>query len=257
MLFTTYGSRKNAPVLLMHGMCQDWKCMYEFLHKLENYYYLIIPAMDGFYNGSGEFTSFSDQCRQIEDYAREQHCGKLYGVYGISQGTIVLSELLARNNIEIEKAFFDGTYVAHQGKLAGLCTNWIFAAAKKRNGKFPKAMNITMNLMGLSKDDLIMLKYVYWDASFESIKRNMIQNYTYHVDPSIKKLQTQVTLCCGSKEPYAKKSHKILMTYLKNCTEVILDGYGHGQMIYFHGDELSDMIVNVWGDHTSTNRQEL
>ncbi len=49
----------------------------------------------------------------------------------------------------------------------------------------------------------------------------------------------------------------MLMKYLQNYTEVILDGYGHGQMIYFHGDELSDMIVNAWGDHTSTNRQEL
>lgn len=115
MLFTTYGDKHKRAVLLMHGMCQDWRSMYQFLHKLEDDYYLIIPAMDVFYENSGEFTSFSDQCRQIEEYIIKNHNGKLYGIYGISQGTIILSELLARNRLEIKKAFFDGTYVAHQG----------------------------------------------------------------------------------------------------------------------------------------------
>ncbi len=246
MLFTTYGNRNNPAVLLMHGMCQDWHSMYDFLHDLEDVYYLIIPGMDGFYDGSGEFTTFEDQCRQIEDYLNENHDGKIYGIYGVSQGTIVLSELLARNRVSIEKAFFDGTYVAHQGKIAGLGTNWMFATAKKRNGRFPKAMNIIMSLMGLSEDDMIMLDHIYWDATYTSIKNNILQNYTYHVDPSIAATKTEVILCCGNKEPYAKKSHKILMKYLKNVREIILEGYGHGQMMYFEGNKLSKMIIKEW-----------
>ncbi len=246
MLFTTYGKIDNPAVLLIHGMCQDWHSMYYFLGKLEEKYHLIIPAMDGFYEGSGEFTSFADQCRQIEEYVQKNYNNKLCGVYGVSQGTIVLSELLARNNICVEKAFFDGTYVAHQGYLAAMGTNWMFAAAKKKNGKFPKAMNIMMGLMGLSEDDMSMLKYVYWDATYTSIKRNMIENYTYHVNPKIAGTQTSVVLCCGSKEPYAKKSHKILMKYLKNCKEIILDGYGHGQMFFSHSGKLCDMIIKEW-----------
>ncbi len=220
--------------------------MYDFLHDLEEAYYLIIPGMDGFYDGSGEFTTFEDQCRQIEEYVNANHDGKLYGMYGVSQGTIVLSELLARNRIRVEKAFFDGTYVAHQGRMAGWGTYWMFAAAKRRGGRFPKAMNIMMSLMGLSKDDMIMLNYIVWDAKYMSIKKNMLQNYTYRVKPSIAAAQTEVILCCGSKEPYAKKSHKMLMRYLKNVREIILDGYGHGQMMYFHGRELCRMIMREW-----------
>lgn len=246
MLFTTYGDKNNPAVLLMHGMCQDWHSMYDFLHRLEEKYYLIIPAMDGFYENSGEFTSFADQCRQIEEYVSANHGGKLFGVYGVSQGTIVLSELLARNNAEIKKAFFDGTYVAHQGKLAGLGTYRMFASAKRNNGKFPRAMNIMMRLMGLTEDDMVMLKYVYWNASDSSIKRNMIENYTYRVDPAIADTKTSVILCCGSKEPFAKKSHNILKKYLKKYKEIILPGYGHGQMFYFHGDELCDTIIGEW-----------
>ena len=246
MVFNTYGDINNPAVILMHGMCQHWKSMYDFMHKLEENYYLIIPGMDGFYENSGDFTTFADQCRQIEEYVKENYGGKVYGYYGISQGTIVGAELLARNNIEIEKTFFDGTYAAHQGYLAGLGTYKIFASAKKNGGKFPKAMNIVMNLMGLSEDDMDMLKYVYWNASYDSIKQNMIQNYTYQVNPEITNNQTRLWLCCGSKEPYAKKSHKILKKYITPVDEIILEGYGHGQMMYKHGDKLCDLIVGAW-----------
>lgn len=73
MLFTTYGDKNHRAVLLMHGMCQDWRSVYASLHKLEAEYYLIIPAMDGFYEKSGEFTSFTEQCAQIEEYIKRCH----------------------------------------------------------------------------------------------------------------------------------------------------------------------------------------
>ncbi len=103
-----------------------------------------------------------------------------------------------------------------------------------------------MNLMGLSEEDRIMLNYIYWDATYTSIKNNIMQNYTYRVNPSIAATKAKVILCCGSKEPYAKKSHRILMKYLKNVREIILEGYGHGQMLYFQGNMLSKMIIKEW-----------
>lgn len=136
--------------------------------------------------------------------------------------------------------------MAHQGRLTGWVTNKIFAKAKRNGGKFPKIMVIGMKLMGLSEDDFDMLNYIYWDASYESIKRNVYQNYVYHAKPSIAEFDTKMILCCGSKEPYAKKSHKILKKYLKNYKEIILEGYGHGEMAYKHSDELCEMIVNEW-----------
>ena len=66
MLFNEFGSKENPPVLLLHGMMQDWHSEYELLKPLEEHYRLIIPAQDGFYDGSGDFTSFADQARQVE-----------------------------------------------------------------------------------------------------------------------------------------------------------------------------------------------
>ena len=66
MLFSEFGNKENPPVLLLHGMMQDWRSEYELLKPLEEHYLLIIPAQDGFYDGSKDFTSFDDQARQIE-----------------------------------------------------------------------------------------------------------------------------------------------------------------------------------------------
>lgn len=32
MVFNTFGNKENPAVILMHGMCQHWKSMYDFMH---------------------------------------------------------------------------------------------------------------------------------------------------------------------------------------------------------------------------------
>ena len=41
--------------------------------------------------------------RQIEEYVQANYSGKLHGAYGASQGGLMLTELLTRNKIEIQK----------------------------------------------------------------------------------------------------------------------------------------------------------
>jgi len=38
----------------------------------------------------------------------------------------------------------------------------------------------------------------------------------------------------------------MIRKYLPDSKEIILKGYGHGQMVYFHGKELADLIRNCW-----------
>lgn len=246
MIFNEFGSKENPVVICMHGMCQDWHSMHEFLSKLEDRYYVVYPAMTGFSEGSEDFVDFSDECRQMEEYVNKNFGGKILGFYGISQGTLLGSELLARNNIIVEHAYFDGTYVAHQGKLAGWMSYKIFSSAKKKGGKFPKIMDIEMKLMGLDKVGYDMLRYTYWDVSFQSMKENMMKNYTYHVKPEIANTKTKITLCCGSKEPFAKKSHKMLKKYITPVNEMILEGIGHGEQLYTKPDEVCNQIVKAF-----------
>ena len=146
MLFTEFGNKENPPVLLLHGMMQDWRSEYELLKPLEEHYRLIIPAQDGFYEGSNDFTSFPDQARQIEEYVQTNYNGKIHGAYGASQGGLMLTELLARNKIELGTVIMDGCYVAHQGKICGWVTYKMFCKFKN-TGKFP-AFRLSKNLHG-------------------------------------------------------------------------------------------------------------
>lgn len=246
MLFNEFGDKNNPTVLCMHGMMQRWESEYELLKPLEEHYRLIIPAMDGFYDGSGTFTSFADQARQIEEYVQEHYSGKLHGAYGASQGGLMLTELLARNKIEIKTVVMDGVYVAHQGAISGWVTYKMFCQFKN-TGKFPAMIHVMMKLMGMKLEDMLgdLEKSMYLNASDESVKRNFMENYTYHARPEIADSKSKVYLWCGSKEPYAIKSHNILKKYLKNYEETIFDGYGHGEMLLKGNREMCRRIHEV------------
>ncbi len=103
-----------------------------------------------------------------------------------------------------------------------------------------------MSLMGLDEESYSMFDCIYWDVSLESMKRNLIENYTYHTDPKIAETTTKVHLWCGSKEPYALKSHKILKKYLKDYDEIILEGLGHGEFLLKHQDEMCKKLTSVF-----------
>ncbi len=242
MLFNEYGDKNKPTILLMHGMLQDWHSMYDLMHFLEEDYHLIIPAMNGMYPNAPEFKDFTSECEEIETYILDKYEGKILAVYGISQGATVMTELLARNKVKIEYAFLDGLYVAHQGKISGILSYRMFKKAKKNGGKFPKAMDLVMKLMGLGEEDYIMMKYIYWEVSDESMYNNMIVNYTYKANPHLANTHAKVYLWCGSKEPYAIKSNNIVKRYLTSYCEEIWEGLGHGKMFYFRGKELCDKI---------------
>lgn len=244
MLFTEFGSKENPPILLLHGMMQDWHTEYEMLKELEKYYLLIIPAQDGFYEGSSDFTSFADQARQIEEYVQENHCGKVKGAYGCSQGGLMLTELLTRNNIDLGTVIMDGCYVAHQGKIAGWVTYKMFCKFKN-TGKFPALIMVMMKLMGLKAEDLGMMDSLYMSASDETVKKDFMENYTYRTRSEIAQNETMVHMWCGSKEPYAIKSHKELKRYLKNYKEEIMDGFGHGEFLMKHSKECCEKIHRI------------
>ncbi|MBQ7782687.1 MAG: hypothetical protein IJ368_01830, partial [Oscillospiraceae bacterium] len=140
----------------------------------------------------------------------------------------------------------DGCYVAHQGKIAGIVTAWMFKKYKN-TGKFPALINVMLKLCGLKKEDLGMMDNLYLKASDETVTRNYVENYTYRTRPEIAENETMVYLWCGSKEPYALKSHRELKRYLKNYQEEIMEGYGHGDFLMKHTKECCKKICDTLG----------
>lgn len=203
--------------------------------------------MDGMYEDSPAYTDFADQCRQIEEFVKENYGGRLRGVYGISQGAMLMTELLARNNIVVEEAVLDGVYLAHQGKVAGHMAVFMLKKMQKSGGKIPKGAGIFLKLMGMTQEEADrMFDCIYWGVKEEDLRKNALENYTFHLNTDIVNSEAKVHLWCGSKEPYALKSHRIIKPYLKNYDEKIMEGLGHGVKFYFHSEELSGMLREVF-----------
>ena len=246
MLFHTFGNSENPTLLVMHGMMNDWKVIYEKMKPLEKDFFLIIPAMDGCYDGAKDFTTFADQCEQIEEYVQVHLSGRLYMVYGISQGATLMDELLSRDKIEIKAAILDGLYVAKQGKLAGKISGRQLLKMQKNGGEItPFFKNVVMRLMGMDEKHLASMKCIYWGFSKKSVENNMFEQYTYEQPAQIANTKAKIYLWCGSKEPYALKSHKIIKKYITNYEEEILPGCAHGALFFFNEAKLCAKIRAV------------
>ena len=154
MEFHTFGDKHNKKLLLMHGMLCDWRKFHELLKALDECFYTIYPAMDGCYDGAPDFVSFADECAQIEQYVKANFEGKLDAVWGASQGATLMSELLARNNVEVGRAILDGVYLAHQGKWCADYGIKMFLKMQKNGGEIPKSLQKICLLMGLKKEDM-------------------------------------------------------------------------------------------------------
>ena len=242
MQFHTFGCRNNKKLLLMHGMLCDWQKFYDLLKPLEKDYCLIFPAMDGCYDGAPDFVSFADECAQIEAYIDREFGGSLDAVWGISQGATLMSELLARNRIRVKTAILDGIYLAHQGRWCADFGLKTFTKMQINGGEPTAPLRMICKLMGLDKSDMGELSLMYWGSSRKSMYSNLLENYTYHVNLDIAGSNTHIFLWCGSREPYAIKSHNILKKYLKHYEETIWPGMGHGKMIF---SETEKYILNI------------
>ena len=242
MLFSEYGGEEKKTLMVMHGMLCDWRKFREIFRPLEQDYRVIYPAMNGCYDGAPDFKSFSDECAEIEQYIHDKHEGKLDAAIGVSQGATLMAILASRDAVRINKAVLDGVYVAHQGKLcAGLALR-AFTKMQKNGGMPGKAFLRVLPLMGLDESDLDEFKLMYWGGSHESMKNNLYENYTYRIPPDFRIRNTKIYLWCGSREPYAKRSHEILKKHIANYEERIFAGYGHGQKMI---RETSDYLCDI------------
>ena len=245
MQFHEYGSTAGKTVMVMHGMLCDWQKFREIFKPLEEEFRVIYPAMTGCYENSPDFQSFGSECAEIERYVAENHHGKLDAVIGISQGATLMSILLSRRGVQAEKAILDGVYVAHQGKLCAQLAFRAFARMQKNGGMPSRAFVKALPLMGLDESDLDEFKLMYWNSSQESMKANLLENYTYRVPDGFRIDDTKVYLWCGSREPYALKSHAILKKHLADHEETVFDGFGHGQKMIRDTRDYLDRIREI------------
>jgi len=254
MVIDTYGSPDNPSLLLMHGMYMDGKMLADCCMELADDYYLIVPTYHGM-EGNQEtvFESIDTECRYIEDYLISEKGGHIEYAYGVSMGGTLIYHMLERGKISIDKAVLDGMYAADQGPMAAYMTSsnyYVFHEKALAGEDFDLGiMMIACKLMGISEQeakDMIINDMTKNHMTLENMSLAAYANYTYKVDPDVVIKGTQIELWCGSDEPYALKSHKLVKPQIENYNETVFEGYGHGELLSKHHELFLQSVRQVF-----------
>jgi pimeloyl-ACP methyl ester carboxylesterase len=236
VVFDTYGDPSLPPLMLIHGMANEAHLCYgKIIPGLEDYY-VILCELDGHTEKeTGLFLSIADCCEQIETYVAENLNGRLYGLSGFSMGATISVELMSRHRIEIEKVVLDAAWCVKLGALAPVYTN-IFCWALKKI-KSGKRIPVFLIERAMGKGNAGIVATFYKNVALPSIRNACRDVYGYEISPALSDFGGKVAFWHGSREPYPRKSAKLLKKYLPHMQVEVFPGLGHGQLLHEHPDE--------------------
>ena len=108
MDFKTFGNIGAPTLLLIPGLGVSYEIFMPLVDLLKDRFLIVAAEVDGFTLGQNtEFTSIDDQARQVIEYIKEYHSGKICCAYGLSLGGKILSRVLERNEVTIEHSILD------------------------------------------------------------------------------------------------------------------------------------------------------
>ena len=243
MIFNTYGDEMLPSLILIHGMANTAQSCYGRIVPYLDSYHVILCEVDGHTDKEeGLFVSIEDCCEKIEKYVVRNLKGKVYGLSGFSMGATIAVELMARNNISIEKVILDAAFCVKMGVLTPIYTGiFCWALRKIQSGKAIPAIMIE-SVMG--KGNCGIVDTFYKNVKMQSIKNACRDIYRYEISGEIANFSGAVTFWYGSNEHYPKKMAILLKKHLSQMQVEVFEGMGHGQLLNEHPEEYACKIKN-------------
>ena len=243
MIFNTYGDETLPSLILIHGMANTAQSCYGRIVPYLGDYHVILCEVDGHTDkDTGLFISIEDCCEKIENYVIRNLEGKVYGLSGFSMGGTIAVELMARNNISIEKVILDAAFCVKMGVLTPMYTGmFCWALHKIQSGKTIPHIMIE-SVMG--KGNRGIVNTFYKNVNMQSIKNACRDIYRYEISSEIDNFSGAVTFWYGSNEHYPKKTAILLKKHLPQMQVEVFEGMGHGQLLNEHPEEYTHKIKN-------------
>jgi pimeloyl-ACP methyl ester carboxylesterase len=108
MDFKVFGKEGAPTLLLIPGLGVSYEIFLPLIDLLKDQFRILAAQVDGFTLGvHTRFTSIDDQAEQVIAYIREQHGCQLDVAYGLSLGGKILSRVLERDEVVIDRAILD------------------------------------------------------------------------------------------------------------------------------------------------------
>lgn len=108
MNFQTFGNYAAPVLMLIPGLGVSYEIFLPLVNLVKDKFHIVAVEVDGFTIGvQTKFTSIDDQARQVTEYIKEHHSGKICCAYGLSLGGKILSRVLERNEVTIDHSILD------------------------------------------------------------------------------------------------------------------------------------------------------
>lgn len=255
MRFNTFGDINNPVIIMLSGSFCPGKSMEEIYTILKEDFYIIAPDYNGHYENGGTFTTRYNEAKEIKEYILNQEIKTIKLIYGQSMGTEIGMELLKQlknENINVEKAFFDGApYI----KLSFLYKKFMYFKFKTMINMFrKKSIDEVMSWSFLKKiaGDKIetlrpMIEKMMLSIPFltnESIKNETECCYTFDFPKMNEEIQENMCFFYGEDEKAYKTCIKNVESQYPKAKKVVKKNQGHLTYACEHTLEYIDEIKN-------------
>lgn len=232
MRFLEFGDKNNKAIILIHGYGISWKMWIPQIDIFSKDYFVIIPVLDGFdIENRSTFTTVEKAATDIIDYAIKIYGAHIFAICGESLGATIALDILAQNQLKVDKAIIDGGPVVPMNRLLlnfAIRTRIKQAHSMKKGSIFIKYM---FNRTFYPKELVNEIMKVGSNMVDESCRNAHLSVFRYSLPPSIASVKTDITYWYGSKEAmFGKKYAKAITAVVPNAKIKIFKGFDHGEL---------------------------
>lgn len=236
MRFLGFGNKDNPSIVLTHGFGITWRMWMKHIEEFSKEYYVIAAVLDGMDDeNTSDFISVEKSSEDIIRYVKENLDSRVFAICGVSLGGTIAIDVLARNEIKVEKAIIDGAPVV---PFSSIFMKFSIMLRKWQTKKLAQESKFLINpLKKVIENDLvdeyIKLSKFLTKTTIENVH---LSAFSYTLPNAISETKTEISYWYGSKETFiCKKSISKIKEKLPNAHIKVFEGCNHGEacMIYY------------------------
>lgn len=209
-----------------------WLPQIEFFSKD---YFVVVPILDGHdINNNSTFTTVEKASEDIIDYAIKTYGKHIFAICGASLGGTIAVDILAQNQLEVEKAIIDAGPIVPMNK-------WFLNLVVKMRIMQIHIMKKRSHLFNYLFSNYIFSFYpekmldemfkICENMTVESCRNVHLSTFSYSLPTSIANIKTDIAYWYGSKEAfYGNKYAKAILAIVPSVKIKIFKGFNHGEL---------------------------
>lgn len=241
MVIRAYGDEHLPKMIALHPMMANGESMVRLAGALRERYCIIAPDLSGHGEDGGDFESAEKEADTLYAYLRGRKIVDVAMIYGASLGAAVGLELMAKPELRVRAAVFDGCPLYRNAPVLRLLMTRMFLLKHRKAVRNPGLAAVRMSERYGAQEGQKM------GQSFERMSEASIRGIVaaccrcaFHAYPEA--LEARMFFEYGSADMDLKEGKKNLARYYPKATLTVREGYGHCQYMSGLGEEYGRVL---------------